>query len=78
VSVRRLVAMGSWWVRRQLSKNVAQLRAAREELGIADEQSFALAEGEADVEAMDRHRAVLRERIQRLQVEQDHLLDRMR
>jgi hypothetical protein len=69
--------MGSWWVRRQLSKNVAQLRAAREELAVADEQSFALTEGEADVEAMDRHRAVLRERIQRLQAHQDHLLDRM-
>jgi hypothetical protein len=69
--------MGSWWVRRQLSKNVGQLRAAREELAIADEQSFALAEGEADVVAMDRHRAVLRERIQRLQAAQDQLLDRM-
>jgi hypothetical protein len=69
--------MGSWWVRRQLGKNVAQLRAAREELAIADEQSFALVEGEADVVAMDRHRGVLRERIQRLQQEQDRLLDRM-
>jgi hypothetical protein len=69
--------MGSWWVQRQLSKNVAQLRAARDELAIADEQSFALSEGEADVEAMDRHRGVLRERIQRLQREQDRLLDRM-
>jgi hypothetical protein len=69
--------MGSWWVRRQLRKNVAQLRAAREELAIADEQSFALAEGEADVEAMDRHRGVLRDRIQRLQQVQDRLLDRM-
>jgi hypothetical protein len=69
--------MGSWWVQRQLSKNVAQLRAAREELAIADEQSFALAEGEADVVAMDRHRVVLRERIGRLQLEQDRLLDRL-
>jgi hypothetical protein len=69
--------MGSWWVQRQLSKNVAQLRAARDELAIADEQSFALSEGEADVEAMDRHRGVLRERILRLQQEQDRLLDRM-
>jgi hypothetical protein len=69
--------MGSWWVQRQLSKNVARLRAAREDLAIADEQSFALVEGEGDVEAMDRHRGVLRERIRRLQLEQDHLLDRM-
>ena len=60
-----------------MSKNVAQLRAAREELAIADEQSFALSEGEADVAAMDRHRGVLRERIQHLQRAQDRLLDRM-
>jgi hypothetical protein len=64
-------------VQRQLSKNVAQLRAAREELAIADEQSFALVEGEADVAAMDRHRHVLRDRIQRLQQHQDDLLDRL-
>jgi hypothetical protein len=69
--------MGSWWVQRQLGKNVTQMRAAREELAIADEQSFALVEGEADVVAMDRHRQVLRERIRRLQQEQDRLLDRM-
>lgn len=69
--------MGSWLVQRKLRKNVAQLRAAREELAIADEQSFAIAEGEAELEAMDRHRAVMRDRIARLEAEQDALLDQL-
>ena len=69
--------MASWLVRRKLQQNVRQLKAAREELAIADEQSFALPEGEGDVVAMDRHRAVLRERIARLQAEQDRLLDQL-
>jgi hypothetical protein len=56
---------------------VAQLRAAREELAIADEQSFAIAEGDAELEAMDRHRAVMRDRIARLEAEQDTLLDQL-
>ena len=69
--------MSSWLVQRKLRKNVAQLKAAREELAIADEQSFAIAEGEAELEAMDRHRAVMRDRIARLQAEQDALLDQL-
>jgi hypothetical protein len=69
--------MASWLVQRKLRKNVAQLRAAREELAIADEQSFAIAEGEAELEAMDRHRAVMRDRIARLEAEQDTLLDQL-
>ena len=69
--------MGSWLVQRKLRKNVAQLKAAREELAIADEQSFAIAEGEAELEAMDRHREVMRARIARLQAEQDALLDQL-
>ncbi len=69
--------MGSWWVKRRLRTNVDRLRAARDELAVADEQSLHLAEGEPDVEAMDRHRAVLRDRIARLQQEQDRLLDRL-
>jgi hypothetical protein len=67
----------SWWVRRQLSKNVAALRQARDDLAVADEMSLALPEGEADVDAMDRHRRDLRERIARLQARQDALLDRL-
>jgi hypothetical protein len=77
VAVRRLGRMASWLVQRKLRKNVAQLRAAREELSIADEQSFAIAEGEAELEAMDRHRAVMRDRIARLEAEQDTLLDQL-
>lgn len=69
--------MGSWLVQRKLRKNVVQLKAARDELAIADEQSFAIAEGEAELEAMDRHRAVMRDRIARLQAEQDALLDQL-
>ena len=69
--------MASWLVKRKLSKNVAQLRAAREELAVSEEQSMYIAEGEPDLEAMDRHRAVMRERIARLQAEQDALLDRL-
>jgi len=69
--------MGSWLVQRKLRKNVAQLKAAREELAIADEQSFAIAEGEAELAAMDRHREVMRARIARLQAEQDALLDQL-
>jgi hypothetical protein len=69
--------MGSWWVKRKLQKNSAQIRAAREELRIADEQSFHLAEGDADVEAMDRHRDVMRQRIARLEARQDSLLDQL-
>jgi hypothetical protein len=69
--------MASWLVQRKLRKNVAQLRAAREELAIADEQSFAIAEGDAELEAMDRHRAVMRDRIARLEAEQDTLLDQL-
>lgn len=67
----------SWWVKRQLARNVAELRQARADLGIADEMSLALPEGEADVEAMDRHRRDLRERIARLEARQDALLDRL-
>ena len=69
--------MGSWLLQRKLRKNVAQLKAAREELAIADEQSFAIAEGEAELEAMDRHREVMRARIARLEAEQDALLDQL-
>jgi hypothetical protein len=69
--------MASWLVKRKLSKNVAQLRAAREELAVSEEQSMYIAEGEPDLEAMDRHRAVMRERIARLQAEQDALLDQL-
>ncbi|MEN9644417.1 MAG: hypothetical protein RL238_1086 [Actinomycetota bacterium] len=69
--------MGSWLVQRKLRKNVAALKAAREELAIADEQSFAIAEGEAELDAMDRHRAVMRARITRLEAEQDALLDQL-
>ncbi|MFZ4718380.1 MAG: hypothetical protein ACOYMR_03085 [Ilumatobacteraceae bacterium] len=69
--------MADWWVKRKLQKNVAQLRAAEEELAISDEQSFSLPEGEGDVEAMDRHRDVLRQRIARLRAEQDALLDQL-
>ncbi len=69
--------MASWLVQRKLSKNVAQLRAAREELAVSEEQSMYIAEGEPDLEAMDRHRAVMRERIARLQAEQDALLDQL-
>jgi hypothetical protein len=68
---------GSWRVHRQLRKNSARLRSARDELAIADEQSFHLPEGERDVEAMDHHRQVMRERIARLEVEQDRLLDQL-
>jgi hypothetical protein len=46
-------------------------------LAIADEQSFAIAEGDAELEAMDRHRAVMRDRIARLEAEQDTLLDQL-
>ena len=67
----------SWWVRRQLSRTSADLRRARADLAVADEMSLALPEGEADVEAMDRHRRDLRERIARLEVRQDALLDRL-
>jgi hypothetical protein len=64
-------------VTRKLRKNTAQLRAAREELAIADEQSFAIAEGEPELPKMDLHRQVMRERIARLEAEQDTLLDRL-
>ena len=77
VPLPRLGRMGSWLVERRLRKNVAQLRAAREELAIADEQSFHLDEGAGDVEAMDRHREVMRRRIADLQAEQDRLLDQL-
>jgi hypothetical protein len=53
------------------------LKAAREELAISDEQSFALPEGEGDVEALDRYRQTLRDRIRRLEADQDRLLDRL-
>jgi primase-polymerase (primpol)-like protein len=69
--------MGSWLVQRKLKKNVAQLRAARDELAVSEEQSMYIAEGEADLEAMDRHRAVMRQRIARLEAEQDELLDQL-
>jgi hypothetical protein len=67
--------MGSWLVQRKLKKNVSQLKAARDELAVSEEQSMYIAEGEADLEAMDRHRAVMRQRIARLEAEQDALLD---
>lgn len=69
--------MASWLVTRKLRKNTAQLRAAREELAIADEHSFAIAEGEPELQKMDLHRQVMRERIARLEAEQDALLDRL-
>jgi hypothetical protein len=69
--------MASWLVTRKLRTNTQQLAAAREELAIADEQSFAIAEGEADLEAMDRYRQFVRDRIRRLEAEQDQLLDRL-
>lgn len=69
--------MASWLVKRKLQKNVAQLRAARDELAVSEEQSLYIGEGEPDLEAMDRHRAVMRERIARLQAEQDALLDQL-
>ena len=54
---------------------MAQLRAARDELAVAEEQTLYLDEGGADLESMERHRSVLRRRIADLQVEQDRLLD---
>jgi hypothetical protein len=69
--------MASWLVQRKLKKNVAQLRAAREELGVSEEQSLYISEGEPDLEAMERHRVVMRQRITRLEAEQDALLDRL-
>jgi len=69
--------MASWLVQRKLKKNVAQLRAAREELAVSAEQSLYIADGEPDLEAMDRHRAVMQQRIQRLEAEQDALLDQL-
>ena len=69
--------MGSWWVTRKLTKNSADLRAAREELAIAEEQAFHLPEGEPEVEAMERHRVVMRQRIARLEARQDELLDQL-
>lgn len=67
--------MASWLVQRKLRRNVAQLRAAREELAVSEEQTLYLDEGGADLESMERHRNVLRRRIADLQVEQDRLLD---
>lgn len=69
--------MGSWLVQRRLRKNSAELKAAREELAIADEQSFAIAEGEPELAAMDHHRQVMRDRIRRLEARQDELLDQL-
>ncbi|MFM2077283.1 MAG: hypothetical protein RJA49_1173 [Actinomycetota bacterium] len=69
--------MASWLVQRKLKKNVAQLRAAREELAVSAEQSLYIADGEPDLEAMERHRAVMQQRIQRLEAEQDALLDQL-
>jgi len=69
--------MASWLVQRKLKKNVAQLRAAREELGVSEEQSLYISEGEPDLEAMERHRVVMRQRIARLEAEQDALLDQL-
>jgi len=67
--------VASWLVQRKLRRNVAQLRAAREELAVSEEQTLYLDEGGADLESMERHRDVLRRRIADLQVEQDRLLD---
>ena len=67
--------MASWLVQRRLRRNVARLRAAREELAVSEEQTLYLDEGGADLESMERHRAVLRRRIADLQAEQDRLLD---
>ena len=67
--------MASWLVQRKLRRNVAQLRAAREELAVSEEQTLYLDEGGADLESMERHRDVLRRRIADLQVVQDRLLD---
>jgi hypothetical protein len=69
--------MASWLVQRKLKKNVAQLRAAREELAVSAEQSLYIADGEPDLEAMERHRAVMQQRINRLEAEQDALLDQL-
>ena len=69
--------MASWLVQRKLRKNVAQLRAAREELAVSEEQSLYIGEGEPDLEAMERHRVVMRQRITKLEAEQDALLDQL-
>ena len=69
--------MAQFLVRRRLQRNSAQLRATREELAICDEQWLHISEGEPELEAMDRHRGVLRERISRLETQQDQLLDQL-
>ncbi|MEI8238469.1 MAG: hypothetical protein WCI22_03545 [Actinomycetota bacterium] len=69
--------MASWWVKRKLQQNTRALAAAREELRIADEQSFYIDEGDAQLEATDRFRVTMRDRISRLEAEQDTLLDEL-
>lgn len=64
-------------MKRKLQKNTARLRAAREELSIAEEQTLHLPEGEGDLEAMERHRVAMRQRIAKLEAEQDALLDQL-
>jgi hypothetical protein len=69
--------MASWWVKRKLQQNSKALATAREELRIAEEQSFYIDEGDAQLEATDRFRATMRTRIARLEAEQDSLLDQL-
>jgi hypothetical protein len=67
----------SWRVKRKLQQNSKALADAREELRIADEQSLYTPEEDAQLEATDRFRATMRQRIARLEAEQDDLLDRL-
>jgi hypothetical protein len=69
--------MSSWWVQRKLRQNSASLAAARDELRIAEEQSLYISEDDPQLEATDRFRATMRDRISRLEAEQDSLLDRL-
>lgn len=70
--------MPGFWITRKLQRNAAQLKAAREELDISDEQWLHIPDTDPEADAMNRHRAVLRDRIARLEAEQDQLLDRVR
>jgi hypothetical protein len=69
--------MSSWWVQRKLRQNSASLAAARDELRIAEEQSLYISEDDPQLEATDRFRGTMRDRIARLEAEQDSLLDRL-
>jgi hypothetical protein len=69
--------MSSWWVKRKLQRNTKALATARDELRIADEQSLYLPEDDSQLETTDRFRVTMRERITRLEREQDALLDEL-